>query len=75
MWPDDGLEVWEQDGYAEAMYEHADNARKAARENRVGGSAPSMGANPSPAVPLTDTTDTDSGLAKDARSAREQEAS
>lgn len=73
MWPDDGLEVWERDGYAEAMYEQADNARKAARENRSGGSAPSMGANPSPAVPLTDTT-TDSGLANTARSARDKEA-
>lgn len=33
MWPDDGLEIWERDGYAEAMYEKADNDRKAAREN------------------------------------------
>lgn len=33
MWPDDGLELWERDGYAEAMYEKADNDRKASREN------------------------------------------
>lgn len=33
MWPDDGLEMWEQDGYTEAMYEKADNDRKALKEN------------------------------------------
>lgn len=33
MWDTDGLELWEQDGYAEAMYEVGDNKRKAEREN------------------------------------------
>jgi hypothetical protein len=36
MWPDDGLELWERDGYAEAMYEKADNDRKAEKENPGG---------------------------------------
>lgn len=32
-WDTDGLELWERDGYAEAMYEKADNDRKKEREN------------------------------------------
>lgn len=41
MWPDDGQEMWERDGYAEAMYEKADNDRKALKENGEANSAKS----------------------------------
>lgn len=44
MWDVDGLELWERDGYAEAMYEAADNARKAAKENGPTPGAPDQGA-------------------------------
>lgn len=40
MFDVDGLELWERDGYAEAIYEQADLARKAEKENPVSGQTP-----------------------------------